>query len=280
MFKIYDNRMNEIPYPDGVKPLDIFISSIEKERNAVKVEGANGLVDYGSTFKERNIELEIMLVTNDTQDYRLLRDSVNYMFQVTDTLKVSETYEPGKIYEIAVDESFIPERIEGNQRYANATISCKTVNLPFARSIGTTADIDKGGLTTNSNLWAFGMGLISDEDSFKYTHTGTSFRIYNAGNFSVNPFEMDLKITITDVKGSYSFFEITNVTNGTKFRIDEEVKESQKVIIDGPIITINGLQSLRKTNKQFIGISPGWNYFIIKGANNAKVSFDFPFYYL
>src|SRR5699024_2048672 len=144
--------MNEIPFPDGVKPLDIFISSINKERITEKLEGSDVLINYGSSFNEREIKLEMLLKAYDTQDYRLLRDAVYAMFQTSDTLYVVEEYEPGKRYRIAVDESFIPERIQNNQRYANATINCSMVGIPFAESIGTTMDIDSPDYAPKNHL--------------------------------------------------------------------------------------------------------------------------------
>src|SRR5699024_7551183 len=117
-----------------------------------KLEGSDVLINYGSSFNEREIKLEMLLKAYDTQDYRLLRDAVYAMFQTSDTLYVVEEYEPGKRYHIAVDESFIPERIQNNQRYANATINCSMVGIPFAESIGTTMDIDSPDYAPKNNL--------------------------------------------------------------------------------------------------------------------------------
>lgn len=281
MFKIYDNQMYTIPFPDGAKPLDIFVSSMDKERVTAKIEGVDGLIDYGSTFNERNIELKMLLVSKDTRDYRLLRDKVNSIFSKTDTLYVSEEHQRGKVYKISVDESFIPERIEGNQYYATATINCRTVGLPFAQSIGTTEDIDKDGITSESELWGFGMGLMSEDHSLNYTHeimSGETFEIYNAGNVIVHPFHQDLKIEITGVTTNESF-TLTNETNGTNFQYNGILRTVDKVVIDGPMITINGLQDLRNSSKTYIQISEGWNTFSIKGTPSAKVKFIFRFYY-
>lgn len=270
--------MNIKPFPQGVTPLDIYISSINKRRTKEQIEGVHGYVDKRYTYDTRNIELLFKLKSNNTQDYRLLRDEVFAYYSQGNFIYVSEEYQRGKRYKVNSLESFIPERI--NRKVASVGLQLELVDIPFADSIGTTAIIDEHGILSDDELWGFGMGLIDDPDSHKYTHTGTSFKIYNAGNVSIHPFQQLLKITISNVEGSTSSFELKNETNGTAFKINEAVTNAQTIVLDGPNITSNGLQFLRKTNKQFIELEPGWNEFTVKGATSAKVAFDFRFYYL
>src|SRR5699024_3487249 len=187
-----------------------------------------------------------------------------------------DEYVGGKRYKVRVTGAY---NLEQMRIYGFGEIMLETVDLPFAESIKTTADIDKNGLRYGDG-WSYGMGLLYDDESHKYTHTGTSFRIYNAGNVPVHPFEQDLKITISNVTGSTNHLEIKNITNGTTFRVTEAVSSGQTIVLDGPNITSNDLQYLRKTNRQFIELDAGWNEFEIDGATNAEVNFDFRFYYL
>lgn len=277
MFTLYDLNMKKKEYPAGIKPLDIFISSISKRRNKQEIEGVSGSVDYGAVHDTRNIELKVLLKANDTQDYRLLRN-VAYEF-FGDDMYVVENYSPGKRLKISVDENFIPERFDNNQRFAEITLPGEVLGTPYFESIGTTQDIQQTENIGDSGIWGFGMGLIDDPDSRKYTHTGTSFRIYNAGNVPIHPFEQDLKITITNVQGSTSFLQLRNDTNGTTFRVNEALSSDKTIVINGAAVTINSLQEFRKTNRQYITLEPGWNQFSITGATNATVSFDTRFYY-
>lgn len=271
IFKLYDEEMNIIDFPEGVIALDIFISSIEKERITDRIESSNATIDLGFTYKDRDIDLKILLKAYDTQDYRLLRDSVYSMFQITDKLYVSEEYQPGKVYLVSINSKYIPERVPNNQRYAEADISCSIVKLPFSESINTTADLDKNGLHYGDG-WHYGMGLLYDETSHRYSHNSTTFEIYNAGNVPIHPFEQDLKITI---EGASKGYELKNETTGDVFKITDDV--SGKVVLNRANITNDGSQALRKTNRKYISLSPGINKFTQN--KNAKVSFDFPFYY-
>lgn len=273
MFILYDNKMNKIEYPKGVTPLDIFISSINKERETTRVEGVDGSVDYGSTFENREIELKLLMEARDTEDYRLLRNAVYAMFQKEDSFFVSEAYEQGKRYLISVDQSFIPERVPNNQRYAEATVICTKLGLPFAESIGTTFDIQNKGINANDNLWGYGMGLQSIDETLNYTHSTRSFEIYNAGNVPIHPFQQDLKISIL---GAGEGFQLRNRSTGDLFRLTDQIDGA--IAVDGANITDNGLPALRKTNRKFITLAPGWNNFTQNGT--ARISFDFRFYYL
>src|SRR5699024_7836061 len=274
VFILYDNEMNKLDFPEGVKPLDIFISSIQKERETSRVEGSHLKRDNGFIYGERNIELDLWMKTHDTEDYRLLRDEVYALFDRV--AYISEEYQKGKRYKVNVEDPYIPESIESTRLLAEAKIVSTTEALPFAESIGTTALIDKNGPPADDALWGYGMGIISNVESKQYTHTSSTFRIYNAGNVLVHPFEQDLKIEISGVTGKN--FEMRNVTTGDVFKVTDNLKSSDVVTLDGPEIKINGLQALRKTNRKFISLASGWNEFRLN--KTAKAIFDFRFYYL
>lgn len=271
--------MNHLEYPKGLKPLDIFISSIQKERQTDDLEGMSGSIDYGSVYSNRNIELYFLLRPNDTKDYRLLRDS---FYDLLDRASyVVESYQQGKRYNIKIDESYVPERLQGNQTWAEANINCTSVKLPYAESIGTTQDIDTYGIDTQPESWGFGMGLI-DEDTLSYTQTitkGETIDIYNAGNVDVHPFEQELAITISGIMSSNKYFALTNMTNGSEFRATEGIKGGNVITIGRGTVKNNGSHFLRSTTKDFIILSQGNNRFKIDGATSANVRFDFRFYY-
>lgn len=105
------------------------------------------------------------------------------------------------------------------------------------------------------------------------------FKIYNAGNVPIHPFEQELKIKHQQCSGSTEFLELKNKTNGSVFRVNEKVTSGQTVVLDGPNITINSLQALRQTNRKYLELEPYWNNFTLTGCNSAKVQFDFRFHY-
>src|SRR5690625_2425617 len=160
--------MNVMHLPNRATPLDIFISSIQLSRDIRNIEGVDGSVDYGSRYDTRQIDLTVKLDAKDTQDYRLLRDEVYAFFNVNDYFYISERYQKGKRYKVKVTESFIPER--HNKWVSSLDIPLEIVGLPFAESIGTTLDIEENGISANDEMWGFGMGLQSVDETLKYIH--------------------------------------------------------------------------------------------------------------
>lgn len=272
--------MNKKEFPQGVWPLDIFIGSIEKTSPSETIEGRSGKVSYGQTYYTRPIEISVGLKPYDTIDYRLLRDEL-FSFFNDEEFYISEEYQKGKRYKVTVPQSYIPERL--NKRTARVNIPLELVDLPFAESIGTSQDIQQNGINANDELWGYGMGLIADDESLIYTHHADAdapFQIYNAGNVPIHPFEQELKIKIKDVVGSTGMFQITNLTNGSRSRVNVPLSTSDVVIYDRSNITRNGLAFTRDTRLDFIELNPGWNNFQIYYCDSATIEFDFRFYYL
>src|SRR5699024_7729376 len=377
------------------------------------IEGRSGAVDYGADYGSRTISVPFYLHAYDMHDYPLLRDELFSLVATKESFYIRELRRPSEFTpcDDGYDDRYVGGKrylvrlsnvidLDQQRTYGFGEMVFETTELPFAESIGTSADIDnpeliplipdlwtqgywvniiggngtatssssvrlkerfsvrgdtsyivknnsinttlifsmynetgykrrisippneeveiitdsdinlvgvhfstasndgadistseigsklKGsikkktsGINSDDELWGFGMGLIADDDSLIYTHTGTEFEIFNPG-VEVNPFEQDLTVEISDVVGSTSYLQLENRTTGDAFRVTEAVNGNQLIKLDGPNITSNNLQYLRKTNRKYITLAPGWNNFKITGATSAKVSFDMRFYYL
>lgn len=269
----------------NVSVRDFIVGSIPVLSSYGSVEGRSGVIDYGAEYGQRTITVPFYMKAHDFADFPLLRDELFSLvvsrepFYIRELRKIDygfgeNQYVGGKRYEVRISGAF---DIEQQLRYGFGELAFETSSLPFAESIGTTQDIERDGVGADSEIWGFGMGIIADDESLVYTYTGTSFRIYNAGDVPIHPFEQQFKITIDNITGSSSYFELRNTTTGNIFRVNELANGT--IILDGPNITKNSLNYLRQTNKKFIELALGWNDFSVHGASSARVSFDFPFYY-
>ena len=279
----------------GVIVKDFIVSSIPLISNYSRVEGSDRQLDNGVEYGSRTIRVPIHAQSYDLADFPLLRDKLFSLVTGKESFYIREMRRVKKLAYAFVDtneparmDSDTDNRFVGGKRYlvrlqnvleinqielsGEGELIFETTELPFAESIGTTQDLDRNGLTYDSELWSYGMGLLYDDESHQYTHSNATFQIYNAGNAEVHPFEQDLKVTIAGASNGY---ELTNITTGDAFQLIEQ--PSGLIELDGANVTDNGLQALRKTNKQFITLAPGWNHFT--QSNNATVSFDFRFYY-
>lgn len=271
----------------GIVVQDFIVGSIPVSGIYGTVEGSSGMVDYGADYGQRPISVPFYTDAHDMADFPLRRDKLFELtvsqepFYVRELRKVNyqdkrSSLVGGKRFKVRITGEF---SLDQTFKYGFGTMEFETVELPFAESVATSLDIDRFGIRANPSVWGFGMGLIDDDDSFIYSHTGKSFRVFNAGNELVHPFDQYLIITIRNVQGSNRNFELQNKTTNDSFKTKEAVSSSQIIKLEGPNITSNGTQYLRKTNRQFITLAPGWNEFAVSGASSAKVEVDTRFYY-
>lgn len=282
----------------GVEVRDFVVSSIEMDSSYTAIDGRSGQVDMSATYGSRTITIPVQYKSHDLHGVALDRDELFGLvsdiepFYIREMRRLKEhpgiilcddpndtrkykvndydnLFVGGKRYRVRLANAFSIEQI---QRYGFGELVFETTDLPFAESIGTTSDIDREGISYISAKWGFGMGLQSVDETLRYTHNTRSFRIYNAGNVDIHPFEQDLKITVDGVSKGY---ELRNNTTDDTFKIMENM--TGNIEIDGATITNNGLQALRKTNKRYITLAPGWNVFTQNRA--SRVAFDFRFYY-
>ncbi|WP_261006463.1 phage tail family protein [Staphylococcus haemolyticus] len=274
-FTLYDENINEIKYPVGVTPLDILVSSIERERYEENIKGIPGPIDYGFDYKEREITLKFQMEHyHDTFDFRLQRDELYNIFSSHNHLYVSDDRLPTRVIKLQVDGQFTPERY--GYWYSTLEITGKTTGLPFWRTKYTTQDIETKGFEATAEQFGLADGLNIDYP--KYTFTENKFTVWNGGNVILDPRNMPLKIKfkhlVTDGK-----FKLTNKTTGETFEYYAP-RTGNTVDLDG-VQAFVGYQAnrLRETNRKYISIVPGKNEIEFSGGTVDDVQFDFPFYY-
>ncbi|UNP87056.1 phage tail family protein [Staphylococcus equorum] len=274
-FTLYDPNMNKVDYPVGVRPLDLLVSSIEKERKEQQIDGVPGVVDYGYNYKGREVKMNFMTEHyHDTFDYRLQRDEVYNLFDEYPFLYVSDDTVPSRMLKITVDGSFTPERY--GYWYSTFEVDARVTGLPFWRTKYTTQEIESNGYSGLVEKYGTSDGL--HVDYLKYTFTGTTFKVWNGGNVTVDPRNMDLKIRLYRLVTDGGF-TMTNKTTGEVFKYTAP-RTGNTVDLNG-VKALVGLASnrLRETNRKFISLVPGENEITISGGTVDNIQFDFPFYY-
>lgn len=274
-FTLYDENINEIKYPVGVTPLDILVSSIERERYEENIKGIPGPIDYGFDFKEREITLKFQMEHyHDTFDFRLQRDELYNIFSSHNHLYVSDNLVPTRVIKLQVDGQFTPERY--GYWYSTLEVTGKTTGLPFWRTKYTTQDVETKGFEAIAEQFGLADGLNVDYP--KYTFTGNKFTVWNGGNVTLDPRNMDLKIRLFRLKTDGNF-KLTNHTTGETFEYLASTT--------GNTIDLEGIQAfkgmlqnrLRETNRKYISLVPGLNEISYTGGEMINIQFDFPFYF-
>lgn len=272
-FTLYDENINEIKYPVGVTPLDILVSSIERERYEETVNGIPGTIDYGFDFKDREITLKFQMEHyHDTFDFRLQRDEIYNIFSSNNHLYVSDNLVPTRIIKLQVDGQFIPERY--GYWYSTLEVTGKSVGLPFWQTKYTTQKIEASGYTAIAEKYGMADGININLPN--YSFTDSTFSVWNGGNVTIDPRNMPLFIKMFYVKGTGT---ITNKTTGEFFKITEDWSNNHLTIDGTKVIKATSVNALRSTNRKFITLVPGKNEIEIKGLIFKKVEFDFPYYF-
>ena len=158
---MYDLNMKEIKFPEGLMPLDIFVGSIAKERATETIEGRSGIVDYGTNYVDRPVELSMWINSSDTTDYRLLRNELYALFDTGNAFYIEETRVPSRVLKVAVDESFIPDRL--TIRNASVDVTCRTLDSVFWESKYTTLELHDSGYAHSAEKY----GLVDNIDDEK-----------------------------------------------------------------------------------------------------------------
>lgn len=273
-FTLYDENMNEIDYPAGVTPLDFLVSSIERERYEETVNGIPGTIDYGFDFKDREITLKFQMEHyHDTFDFRLQRDELYNIFSSNNHLYVSDNLVPTRIIKLQVDGQFIPERY--GYWYSTLEVTGKSVGLPFWQTKYTTEKIEAKGY--DAIFERFGMADGINIDYPNYLFKENAIYIWNGGNVTIDPRNMNFKFELSDVTSDGNF-TIANETTSEKF-VYKEAIASKKLTIDGTKVLINTTNKLRDSNRKFISLVPGLNKLTISNGTFGYILVDFPFYY-
>ncbi|WP_241686126.1 phage tail domain-containing protein [Staphylococcus saprophyticus] len=273
-FTLYDPNMNKLNYPVGVRPLDLLVSSIEKERKEQSIDGVPGVVDYGFNYKGREVKMNFMTEHyHDTFDHRLQRDEIYNLFDSYPFLYVSDDTVPSRVLKITIDGSFTPERY--GYWYSTFEVDARVTGLPFWRTKYTTQDIEKNGYNAIAEKYGTADGI--NVDYLPYKFTTNEFSVWNGGNVTVDPRNMMLNIILTNVTTTGNL-TIENVTTGEKF-IYKEAISKKSLNLNQTKVLIGTSNKLRDTNRKFISLVKGINKIKITNGTFDSVAVDSPFYF-
>lgn len=273
-FTLYDPNMNKLNYPVGVRPLDLLVSSIEKERKEQQIDGVPGVVDYGYNYKGREVKMNFMTEHyHGTFDHRLQRDEIYNLFDEYQFLYVSDDTVPSRVLKITVDGSFTPERY--GYWYSTFEVDARVTGLPFWRTKYTTQEIESSGYSAIVEKYGMADGINIDYQ--KYRFNTNTFTVWNGGNVTVDPRNMQLDIRVWN-STSNGNATIENLTTGDKFVMYREHTKSF-INLFGTKILLGSTNWLRESNRKFIPLVPGENKIKISNTTFTDVTFDFPFYY-
>lgn len=236
--------------------------------NYQEFSGSNGSREVDSSFKPFNIEVKLFVEFKNMYDYQLKETELYAFISEKDSYFILTDREPGKRY--LVHPSSI-DLEEFGLKYATYSISF-TAFKGCSESLSTT--LSEFSL---SDEWQFSQNLESAD--YEYEFGVSRFQVLNAGDFSVDPRENDLRITLQgESLGNATIF---NRTTGERFIYYPSFSNNlgQTVSIDRVYPKLNGVHCGIDTNLSLITLVPGINEIEIQNVANVKSSWDFRFLY-
>lgn len=259
-----------------IRTLDFIVESPNYSHNFQEIEGRLGAIDTTSSIGPRRISAEFLARSGSIATFSLLRDEIFEFLRSNEPFWLIEKRSTNKKWLVKVDGPFSIPQKNFFGKFSVDFIAFEGV----AKSPKTTLQLEKEGIL-NNDFWSYGMGLETvDNSELLYTFTGKTFKVFNAGNVDVHPFESYLKIQINKVVSGGTGITLINKTNGSRFKFNKLLSTTDNLLLDGPVVKRNSLLATRDTTKEFVFLSPGWNTFEIQNASSATISFDFNFIYL
>lgn len=252
----------------GLKPIKFEIDSPSPRTEREVIDGRDGHVDLETTFEGRSIRASFLIQANDFADYHLVRHEIFKLFNAKNLFYIIDSRLSKQRWKVRTSARFSIERIN----FVNGLFNLEFLSpSPYAESTGSTLD----PLSFESETWGVGEGLEAEDIS--YIHNTTSFSIFNAGDITLDPRELPLKITFSGVSDNLT---ISNTTTGDLWAYTGQTQADDAILLDGIKVTKNGLSDFKNTNKKVITLVPGWNDFTISGATDFTIQFEFRFYYI
>lgn len=267
MINLYDLQGNKLEM-NGYKGLKLHIPSPSYDVESEKIEGRGGEIVRGKTLQPRQLTADFYMLARDYTDSLLLRDAIHRQIGGSE-FYIAESKLPHKWWRVTFSDSFETERLSHQMQTFSVPL---TVMSGLAESEGTTLD----PLTFTREVWQVGQGLTLEEP--KYSHNTTTFRIYNAGDVTIDPRDMPLEIIY---RGKSNGLQIKNDTTGDAWKYSGTTSDTENIFLNGVrSLKNNQISIFKDTNKKLITLAPSWNDFTLSGTLGVfLISFEHRFYY-
>lgn len=255
---------------EGFMYLDFSEEDVQLTSTTQEIKGVDGLLVGSNKFAPFKLNLNFVYSGVDVHDYHLFKTKLRNIIYQRDPYYVVHSDMPGKKYAVLPVSTSIEDKFGRNGTFTIAF----SVYKGYSESL---YDTDKFSLSNGK--WQFENGLVVD-DSIKYNHTASGFRIFNGSNDTINPImrhKLNIYLNVDAPKG----FKLTNNTTGDVFEYTKPIKSSQTLLLKGVHPILNSKRVGIDTNFNFLTLAPGYNDIEITGSGLGKTNskWVFPFIY-
>ena len=231
-------------------------------------EGTNGSRESNASFRPFELVLTFDIFYKNEYDKELIISELYQVMFPGFQYYITHELSPGKRFKVN-PSSF--ELTEEENDYSTIEV---TFDVPAGCSESLTSTLSEFDL---GDEWQFSQNLEATDH--KYNFDISRFQVFNAGDFTIDPREHELKITLQGE--SLGNARIFNRTTGESFIFYPEFSTNlgQTVTIDRVYPKLNGVHCGINTNLELITLAPGINEIEIQNVADVKSSWDFRFLY-
>lgn len=257
-----DGSTTEVSELTGLDLLEVNYGSPQPVTTYTNFQGSDGNLDMGTTFGTRTITARFLVKARDYQDYYLLQDEIWRLFYERNAYYIVHSKMPGKRW-LVHPKPADPSKIN----FKEATIDIDFEAFKgYAESVASTLS----PFTFSEGKWQTGQGSLFDD--FQYRFNENNFRVYNFGDFDIDPRESNLVINIS-AEGNN--LRIANYTTGDNFRFYGQLTKENMLRLDGVYPMLDDMHCGKRTNNGLITLRKGWNDIRIFNVSKVDISFDF-----
>lgn len=279
---------------------DILVNSIEMDAQKEVQEGRSGFIDYGADYRSRTIKVPLIFQAAGQNSYPAIRDDLNDILTDTESYYIRELRrikkpqykftDTGEIMQYEDDRGNVyvngrqilvrlvselewKQSIDG--KFGSTTAEFETTELPFFETTYKSTLLHNSQMT--KDLEAFGMYDGINPSQCNYIFNTNKFTVYNHGNVTLNPLEMDFQIVIRNLTTSGNF-KIKNLTTNETYIYKAAVDNKEMQHVTG-LTLISGLNQQANANTEYITLAKGANDFEITGGTFKDVIINTKFYF-
>lgn len=231
------------------------------------VSGVDGAPFANQVYGTRTLTAKFWLHFATYEDFILAKHDVYRMFSERKVVRVRTNSSPDKVF-FGYVTPFDIAPISPGMTDTNFSVAFDVPNGYMYSRLRSDAITDG---------YQFGMNILSEKLDYHFVNQ-TQFRVYNASDITINPYEQrhDLKI-ITKFGGSK--IKLTNKTTSTEWAYNKPIGGST-LILNGINNYLDGKLANTNSDYGYLTLKPGWNEITVEGASSSDITFSFPFIYL
>lgn len=233
--------------------------------------GIDGQILQATNYDKTTINANFLFNFRDWYDFKLIKHKIHQLFQQRQTMRIRTDAEPA-IVKYLRPGTFEVKPISDGSHDATFTI-------PFDNPSGYKYSLLRSDslYTFDEEGWQLGMNLPSED--LNYTHSESSFKIFNASDIMVDPYYQshDLMLKINFEGNNLT---VTNKATNTSWSYTKSAKKTDSIVLSGIITTLNGDPASVNTDYGNLTLATGWNDISVTGATDFTITFSFPFIYI